>query len=232
VRSQLLLIAKAPVPGRVKTRLCPPCTPRQAATLAAAALADTVATLNATPAARRTLVLSGAVAGPHRAPGGLVPDGWRCVAQAGDGLGERLANAFADTALPGTAAVLVGMDTPQLTVALLSAAATLLDDADAVLGHAEDGGWWGLGLRDPAAARVLRDVPMSTAETGARTGAALRALGLRVTTLPRLRDVDTWPDAEAAGAATPHSRFATTLAEVRAQLEASGVLATARRGPR
>src|SRR5262249_34256601 len=140
MRSQLLLIAKAPVPGTVKTRLCPPCTPAQAARLAAAAIADTVATLDATPAARRTLVLSG------RMP---VPQGWRHVAQRGDGLGARLANAFAETAVPGSrsniASVLVGMDTPQLTAGLLGEAAALLADADAVLGPAEDGGWWGLG---------------------------------------------------------------------------------------
>lgn len=208
MNTQLLLIAKAPVPGRVKTRLCPPCTPRQAADLAAAAIADTVATLSAAPAARRTLVLSGRMAVPH---------GWRRVEQRGDGLGHRLANAFADTAVLGTVSVLVGMDTPQLTVSLLSAAASLLDDADAVLGHAEDGGWWGLGLRDPAVARVLSEVPMSTAETGDRTAQALQRLGLWVAPLPVLRDVDTWADAEAAAERAPHGRFAAALTAMRRQ---------------
>ncbi|UWP84557.1 DUF2064 domain-containing protein [Dactylosporangium fulvum] len=206
MNAQLLLIAKAPVPGRVKTRLCPPCTPEQAAGLAAAALADTVATLDAAPAARRAFVLSGRSA---------VPAGWHHVEQRGDGFAARLANAFADTALPGTASVLVGMDTPQLTPDLVAAAAEGLDGADAVLGHAEDGGWWGLGLRDPDAARVLRDVPMSTAETGARTEQALRALGLTVARLPVLRDVDTWADAEAAAERAPGSRFAAALAGIR-----------------
>ena len=205
---QLLLIAKAPVPGRVKTRLCPPCTPQQAAGLAAAALADTLETLTAAPATHRTLLLSG-----ERFP---LPAGWRCVPQRGDGLGARLANGFADTAAPGVASVLVGMDTPQLTAGLLAFAATLLGsfDVDAVLGHAADGGWWGLGLRDPAAADVLRDVPMSTAETGARTEAALLGRGLRVARLPRLRDVDTWPDALAAAETAPNSRFAAALADI------------------
>ncbi|MGI5186416.1 TIGR04282 family arsenosugar biosynthesis glycosyltransferase [Dactylosporangium sp. CA-152071] len=208
MRSQLLLIAKTPVPGQVKTRLCPPCTPEQAADLAAAAIADTVATLSAVPATRRTVVLSGQM---------TVPRGWSRVEQHGDGLGHRLANAFADTAMPGTASVLVGMDTPQLRVDLLSAAASLLDDADAVLGHAEDGGWWALGLRDPAAARVLRNVPMSTAETGDRTARALQALALRVAPLPVLRDVDTWADAEAVATSAPQGRFAAVLTAMRPQ---------------
>jgi hypothetical protein len=79
VNVQLLLIAKAPVPGWVKTRLCPPCTPPQAAAIADAALRDTIDVLSAAPAARRTAVLSG----QYR-----LPAGWRVVAQRGRGLGS------------------------------------------------------------------------------------------------------------------------------------------------
>ena len=64
--AQLLVLAKTPVPGRVKTRLCPPCTPEQAARVAAAALADTLAAVARTPAVRRCLV----VEGDHPAPPG------------------------------------------------------------------------------------------------------------------------------------------------------------------
>ncbi|MEV0457233.1 glycosyltransferase, partial [Catellatospora methionotrophica] len=92
MKAQLLVIAKAPVPGRVKTRLCPPCTFEQAADIAAAALADTLDAVTATPAARRVLVVDG----DHRPP-----PGWTSLAQRGDGLGERLAAAYADTARPG-----------------------------------------------------------------------------------------------------------------------------------
>jgi uncharacterized protein len=156
--AHLLVIAKTPVPGRVKTRLCPPCTPDQAARIAAAALADTLDAVSATPADRRTLVVEGS----HAAPAG-----WDRVAQRGDGLGERLANAFSVASGP---CLLVGMDTPQLTPSLLgSVSAPLLDGADAVLAPACDGGWWALALRDPAHARVLTDVPMSTSDTGALT---------------------------------------------------------------
>ena len=200
---QLLLIAKAPVPGRVKTRLCPPATPVQAAAVAAAALADTVAALSATPAARRTIVLSGRY---------RVPDGWHASAQRGDGLARRLANGFRDTALRGTASLLVGMDTPQVTPDLLAGAAAALQAFDAVLGPAADGGWWALGLREPSHAGALVGVPMSTEDTGARTLEALRGRGLRIGLLPELRDVDTADDAHAVAALCRHGRFAAAVA--------------------
>jgi rSAM/selenodomain-associated transferase 1 len=198
VTAQFLVLAKAPVPGRVKTRLCPPCTPEQAARIAAAALADTIDTVAATPAARRTLVLDG----DHPRP-----SGWWVRVQRGGSLSERLANAFADTRRPGVATVLVGMDTPQLTPTVLTAAAHLVD-VDATLGPAVDGGWWVLGLRDSAHAALLADIPTSTATTGADTLAALRRRGLRVALLPRLRDVDTITDLRPVVAACPPgSRF-------------------------
>jgi rSAM/selenodomain-associated transferase 1 len=184
--AQLLVIAKAPVPGRVKTRLCPPCTHEQAADVAAAALADTLAAASATPALRRTIVLCG-----QYEP----PPGWQVVPQRGDGLGARLANGFADTARPGTASLLIGMDTPQVTPALLTSVAAGLDEVDAVLGPAEDGGWWVLALRDPAHAVALRDVPMSTVDTAQWTVEALRDRGLRIGFVERLRDVDSADDA-------------------------------------
>ncbi|GIJ73076.1 hypothetical protein Voc01_079930 [Virgisporangium ochraceum] len=178
----VLVMAKAPVPGRVKTRLCPPCTPEQAASVAAAALADTLAAVGT-----GTLVLSGRYDAPA---------GWGVVPQRGDGLGERLRHAFVDA---GTTSLLVGMDTPQVTSALLDEAAATLrtDGVDAVLGPAADGGWWTLGLRDPYHADVLVDVPMSTDRTGELTLAALLHRELRVVVLPTLRDVDTADDAHA-----------------------------------
>lgn len=188
---QFLVLAKAPVPGRVKTRLCPPCTPGQAASVAAAALADTLSTVDGARAAARTLVVDGSYP---------PPPGWGMVAQRAGDLGTRLAHAYADTRRPGLGTLLVGMDTPQLTVRLLETAAALLAEADAVLGSACDGGWWALGLREPAHAVVLSDVTMSTARTGVDTAAALRARGLRVASLPTLRDVDTAADAHAVAA--------------------------------
>lgn len=205
---QVVVLAKVPVPGRVKTRLCPPCTPEQAARVAAAALADTLDAVGTARAASRVLVSDAAAD---------VPPGWATRAQRGGPLSERLANAFADTLMPSTATVLVGMDTPQLrTRDHLDLALHLLtrpDGPDAVLGPAVDGGWWALGLRDPDHAVVLRDIPTSTSTTGTATLAALRRRGLRVAALPRLRDVDTATDAHAVAAVCPSGgRFARVVA--------------------
>ncbi|MEV6800371.1 TIGR04282 family arsenosugar biosynthesis glycosyltransferase [Micromonospora rifamycinica] len=204
---QILVLAKKPEPGRVKTRLCPPCTPEQAARVAAAALADTLDTVTSATAGSRVLVVDG----DHPAP-----SGWARLAQRGGPLGDRLANAFADTREAGTATLLIGMDTPQLTVGHLDTAVRLLgttDGPDAVFGPADDGGWWTLGLREPGHAEVLRTIPTSVADTGVLTLAALRRRGLRVHLLPHLRDVDTAADAHAVAARCPAtSRFTLAVA--------------------
>ena len=198
----LLVIAKSPAPGRVKTRLTPPCTPAQAARLAGAALSDTLAAAARTRlAARRVLVLDGA-SGPW------LPRDIEVVPQCGDGLAARLAAAFQAAGGP---AFLVGMDTPQVTPELLDAGLGALEDADASFGAAFDGGYWGIGLRRPDP-EAFRDIPMSEPTTGALQRARLTALGLTTTLLPTLRDVDTITDAHAVAATAPHTRFATTLA--------------------
>ena len=204
----LVVLAKAPHPGRVKTRLCPPCTPGDAAALAAAALADTLATVAATDARGRYLVLDGV-------PGPWLPPGFTVVPQEGDGLGERLGAAFGAVGGP---AVLVGMDTPQVTPSLLGAAAASLarPGRDAVLGPARDGGYWCIGLRRPDP-RVFAGVPMSTTITGDVQLARLHELGLAVELLPRLRDVDVFRDALAVAREVPGSRFASTLASLAAE---------------
>lgn len=215
---QLLVMAKTPVPGRVKTRLCPPATPQAAARIAAAALADTLDTVVATPVAGRVLVLAdlgdSAVDGDHGWTPDRRPRSVGLVAQRGGGLADRLANAYADTARPGHAALLIGMDTPQVTPDLLATSADRLGSADAVLGMAADGGWWALGLNDLRHAEVLRGVPMSTPDTGRLTLAALERCGLRVAMLPVLRDVDTAADARAVAAGCPGGRFGRAVAEL------------------
>ncbi|MEJ3745589.1 DUF2064 domain-containing protein [Actinomycetes bacterium KLBMP 9797] len=211
----LLVVAKAPVPGLAKTRLCPPATPARAAAIAAAALLDTLDAVRATPGVTPVLALTGRLADAARADEiWAALCGWAVIRQRGTGLGERLANAHADARAmaPGCPVLQIGMDTPQVRPAVLAAAARQLSDVDAVLGPAVDGGWWLLGLRDPSHAAALRTVPMSTAGTGAATRAALRDHGLRVATAPDLSDVDTWADAVAVAGATPGSRFAAAVA--------------------
>jgi glycosyltransferase A (GT-A) superfamily protein (DUF2064 family) len=198
MRTALLVIAKAPVPGQVKTRLCPPCTPSQAAAVAEAALLDTLDLVEETPATSRTLVLSGRFEPPA---------GWQVMSQRGGGLAERLANAFAD-APPAEACLLIGMDTPQATPEHLVRMGRALEEADAVIGLAEDGGWWALGLRDPRHVQALRPVPMSTSDTGRMTMAALLRRGLRVAVGPTLQDVDTAIDAHVVANCATGRRFA------------------------
>jgi len=200
----LLVIAKQPVPGRVKTRLVPPCTHEQAAALAEAALADTLHAVRKVPARRRVLVLEGK-------PGPWLPPGFDVVPQCGGRLDERLAGAFAAVRGP---ALLIGMDTPQVTPALL-----IVDwrAVDAVFGPAADGGFWALGMREPDPA-LLRGVPMSTQGTGAIQRARLVAAGLRVADMPQLRDVDAAADAVAVARQAPRGRFAARARELAAVL--------------
>ncbi|MFF8677493.1 DUF2064 domain-containing protein [Streptomyces sp. NPDC015237] len=202
----LLVIAKEPRPGRVKTRLTPPFTPDEAAALAEASLTDTLRAVAATPARRRVLVLDGA-------PGPWLPPGFDVVPQCAGGLDARLADAFAGCAGP---ALLIGMDTPQVTPELLDVD---FEGCDAYFGPAEDGGFWALGLARPDPA-LPRGVPMSTPVTGAAQRERLLAAGLRVRDLPPLRDVDTAADARAVAALAPHGRFAARLARCTAGADA------------
>lgn len=209
----LLVLAKAPVAGRSKTRLCPPCGPTEAAALAEAALVDTLSAVAATTAARRVLVLDGAV-------GAWLPTSFEVIPQRGSGLDQRLAAAFDDVGQPG---LLIGMDTPQVTPELLGACLADLDGdhLDAVLGPAADGGFWAVGLRTPCPSAFL-GVPMSTSATGAAQRARLVSCGLRVGMLPMLRDVDVIDDAVAVAQGCPGTRFAAELTSLRSALGATG----------
>ncbi len=211
------MIAKAPVPGRVKTRLTPPFTPVEAAALAEAALGDTLAAVSRTGAGRRVLALEGA-------PGPWLPPGFDVIAQRGAGLDERITHALADAcAIAPLPVVLIGMDTPQVTPGLLAgAAAPLLDgSADATFGFAEDGGFWLLGLRAPDPELVL-GVPMSRPDTGSLQLLRLEQAGLRVRLMPELADVDTAEEAERIAATIPDSGFARCLAALRGPVPAMG----------
>jgi glycosyltransferase A (GT-A) superfamily protein (DUF2064 family) len=210
----LLIVAKAPVPGLAKTRIARTVGDALAADVAAAALLDTVdvavavgwpvvvaMTGDLTQAAR-----SEEIAG--RLMGATVID------QRGDGLGARLANAHAD-ADAGHGVVQVGMDTPQVTVEDLLIAGRLVADGHRVVGPAEDGGWWLLGLPDPAEAVALVDVPMSQPDTGVLTEAAL---GGAVEHVRTLRDMDNWGDAVAISHDLPISRLAQVVAATEAHV--------------
>lgn len=202
----LAVIAKAPVAGRVKTRLCPPCSSEQAAALAAAALSDTMQAVAAAHVGRRALVLDGT-------PGDWFDPDFEVIAQRGDGLDERLAAAVEDVGAP---LLIVGMDTPQLDAALLDGAISALcaTEVDAVLGRATDGGYWTIGLRSTRP-DALVGVPMSRTTTHDEQLRRLELLGLRTVALGELCDVDTFDDALEVAAVAPHGRFATAVEAVR-----------------
>ncbi len=224
----VLIFAKAPEPGRVKTRLTPMASAVQAADIAATALLDTLDAVRASGCVA-LVAMSGDLEGSVRS-NTVRPALARTVQfpQRGDTFGDRLANAHLDARLvhPGGPILQIGGDTPQVSPALLQEATeqlvagpvasepSALGRIDAVLGLATDGGWWALGVHDATDACVVRTVAPSCADTGARTLAALRARGLRVAMLPELRDVDTMPDARAVAAQVPGSRFARAVAAV------------------
>lgn len=197
--AHILVMAKAPRAGLVKTRLCPPLTPAEAAAVAEAALRDTLAAVAASSAERWIIALDGQV-------GPWLPPGFEIIEQCQGSLDVRLAHAWHEA---GGQGVQIGMDTPQVTPDLLNGALAELarPDVDSVLGAAEDGGWWIIGLRRPSP-EVFRGIPMSARDTGACQHARLRDLGLRVSTLPVLRDVDTIDDALHHAEFHPHTRTA------------------------
>jgi uncharacterized protein len=205
---QVAVIAKSPVVGRVKTRLCPPMTLAQAACVARASLMDTLDTVMEADVARRTVVLDGE-------PGDWLPSDMELITQRdgpfGDRLGGAIEDVFAGLPLP---VLVIGMDTPQVRRAHLEGAAEALlaPGTDAVLGPAEDGGFWLIGTRQPVVS-MFSGVEMSTARTCHQQLSRLRSLGLRCARLGRLRDVDLLSDAVAVARDVPGSRFATAIDE-------------------
>lgn len=193
----VVVLAKAPVPGRVKTRLQPDFTPQEAAELAAAAIEDTLRAVRAARVERVLLAWDGDLES--------WADEFTVAPQRPGSLNDRLTWAFraASAQSPG-AVLLIGMDTPQVTAALLG---TDWAGADAVLGLSEDGGFWAIGLRSVDPARVFADIPMSTDRTGSAQLARLDALGLSVRLLPPLRDVDRPVDAAAVAERYPWLAF-------------------------
>ncbi|MEO8328514.1 MAG: DUF2064 domain-containing protein [Candidatus Nanopelagicales bacterium] len=220
----ILIVAKAPIPFRVKTRLCPPLSPEQAAEIAAAALLDTLgASCEAVQGEGGAVIvaLEGNLADAARSAELIdALRGTTMLPQRGHSFGARLAHAHADAAAmrPGAPIIQIGMDTPQASARLLADSGRSLAEpgTDAVFGPAHDGGWWLLGLRDPHQARVLSDIPTSTPQTGLLTRRALERQGLVVKPVDGLRDVDVWEDAQAVAELCSHTQFAQAVRQVAA----------------
>lgn len=178
------VMAKAPVAGQVKTRLVPPLSAEEAASLAAAFLVDTWASAAAVRGASPVL----AIAGDRAAlPASLARVA--TIAQPAGDLGRRMIRVAAAALARAPRVAIVGSDLPGLPAGHIEAALASLDHSDAVLGPASDGGFYLLGLRR-ADADLLDGLPWSRADTRAATRARLAARGYAVAEAPPFDDVD------------------------------------------
>lgn len=200
----IAVMAKAPRPGAVKTRLAPPLAPETASALSAGFLRDI--TENIGLAARGMRIHRYVAYAPARSAAffdGKIADGTPLVLADGAGVGAPGVHGFGRCLLQAAQSLfaaghdrvcLVNADSPTLPTALLSqAAAALAEDGDRiVLGPAEDGGYYLLGLKAPHA-HLFADVAWSTSEVAEQTRERARALGLPVVELDQWYDVDDVP---------------------------------------
>jgi rSAM/selenodomain-associated transferase 1 len=180
----ICIFAKPPVAGRVKTRLAAALGPERAAELARAFLDDTISAVRALPWAQ-----------PALATTEIVESDLPLLLQGEGDLGERIERVLRAALQVAPSAIAIGADAPALPRRFLEAARAALDRADAVVGPAEDGGFYLLGLR-LCPEGLLAGLPWSASETFTRTVERLWARGLRVEVLERWFDVDRPEDLE------------------------------------
>lgn len=205
----LVLFARAPVPGRVKTRLARDIGPEPAARLYRAMVEDLLAAHRGRP--YRLVV---AVDGPRRAFGGLL-DGIDTVAQESGDLGERLARIFRRLLREHRRVVVAGTDLPDLRPREVREALRLLRNHDVVLGPAADGGYYLVGLKEPV--DLFSGIPWSTPRVLGLTLRRVELLGLRSALLPEKVDVDTLKDLRIVAARLSRSRAPATWSLLRAE---------------
>ena len=188
----VVIMAKHPAPGRTKTRLCPPLTASEAAMLYEALLTDTIGLVSGL----RGIEMAIAVTPPEAAGevAALAPPGARMLAVDGADIGECLRTSFGQLLSQGfTAVVAVNSDSPTLPATYIERAFDLLRDHDVVLGPAEDGGYYLIGLRQNQPG-LFHGISWSTGHVAAQTLERIGALGLTVAQLPAWYDVDTPAD--------------------------------------
>jgi uncharacterized protein len=206
-RVALAVMAKAPVAGQVKTRLCPPLTPAEAAALARCFLLDRLEQLGEVSDGDALVAFAPKERDAEMRD--VLPAGVRLVPQEGVDLGARLDRVLTDLLAEGyTGAIAVDADSPTLPTAYLRRACGVLRDPaiDVVVGPSEDGGYYLIGLRAPVPA-LFRDMPWSTAVVTEETLARARRLGLRLALLPSWFDVDRGEDLARLRAPAPPEAF-------------------------
>jgi rSAM/selenodomain-associated transferase 1 len=195
-RPALLLFARAPEPGRVKTRLAPMLSAAGASALYRAFLSDASRLYGRNETWRPVLCADPAAEDPRLAT--LFPPPWQRRTQGPGDLGEKLRRAFEDAFASGAPrAVAVGSDHPTLPPGVLEDVLSALDATDAAIVPAEDGGYCAIGLgANRFSAQVFRDVPWSTRSVLDATLDRLRAAGLSCRLLAPHYDVDRPEDLE------------------------------------
>ncbi|MEG9438817.1 TIGR04282 family arsenosugar biosynthesis glycosyltransferase [Edaphobacter sp. HDX4] len=189
----LAIMAKAPRPGKVKTRLSPPLTPEQAAAINTCFLRDTTENIaNLAAKAECMGVISYTPLGEEHLFEGLLPAGYRLVAQRGDGFGERLLTTAQDLLACGFSSVcLIDSDSPTVPREAFAMAVDALHRPGnrIVLGPSQDGGYYLIGMKQ-AHKEVFDNITWSTASVFDETVAAIREIGVELVTLPLWYDVD------------------------------------------
>ncbi len=185
----LIVFAREPVPGQVKTRLIPALGADGAARLYRRLLGIALRAAAATPCAHRQLWCAGAPAAGGECARLAAWHGCTWHHQGAGDLGARMSAGLAEALAATDRAILIGSDCPDYTPAYLSAAFAALADHDAVLGPAADGGYVLIGLRRPAPA-LFAGISWSTPSVLAETRHALRQTGLNWVELPTLHDLD------------------------------------------
>ena len=202
----LMVFFKCPEEGRAKTRLAREIGGKEALKVCRALLRYTFEVVEGFKGTDVVLFYDTSTAGGL--PAMAIPKGWRTDRQAKGDLGQRFAAAFRSVLGRGAKkAVVIGADCVGLSVAILEEAFAGLDGSDVTLGPAEDGGYYILGLKDPAHAEaLLSGISWGTDKVFEETVKKAGALGLQVHTHPRLFDVDTAKDWERARRTEPRMR--------------------------
>jgi uncharacterized protein len=191
----IIVFAKAPVAGQVKTRLCPPLTPDEAASLHGSLILDILERCQSLKGYDR--ILAGTPS-PHHPFFRAMEARFKIPVwdQIGDNLGARMASAFKKAlGSPYRSVVGIGTDIPGIDGPLLTTAVNSLQEHDVVLGPTVDGGYYLIGLRSPVP-DLFENMPWSTNRVYALTERKIQALGLTLEVLPKLRDLDTVEDLE------------------------------------
>lgn len=192
MENALIVVAKRPVPGFTKTRLCPPFTPGDAAELYHCLLLDTLALMARVDIADHAIAYTPADARAYFE--NLAPNGFSLAPQQGTNLGERLANALRHHLDLGyRRVVIMNSDGPTLPLACLEEAFSELNSADITLGPGHDGGYYLIGMEKPYP-ELFQGITWSTEHVVRQTLAACHRLGLAVHQLPEWYDVDVEAD--------------------------------------